>query len=70
MFSLALKKCELYTARTYDYTTYYSLSNISSNTKSDEYYIDFLTYVIAKKDVHILLAETPTDTRSSYEIGE
>lgn len=69
-FFTALKSCDLYSTRTYDYTTFHAIDNIGNKSvKNDDYYVKFVFHVIAKEDVHVLLAESPTDTRSSYEIG-
>lgn len=68
---LALQNCEVLTTRTYDYTKFYKINEINiqnKNNASDDFYANFKVYVIGRRDAHILLSQSPTDTRSSYEI--
>lgn len=66
-----MQNCEVLTTRTYDYTKFYKINEINiqnQNNTSDNFYINFKVYVIGRRDAHILLSQSPTDTRSSYEI--
>lgn len=66
----ALKNCENYSTRIYDYIDFHAIKDISSKIgKNDGYYVNLKVFVIAKRNVHILLAQSESDTRLSYEIG-
>ena len=67
-FISALKACKIYTTNSYDYTEFIPVNNISFTNPEDDFYLNFKIFAVAKRDVHILLSQNETDTRSSYEI--
>lgn len=67
IFIAELKTCNVYVSRSYDYRNFIEIGDIPK--LYGRYYVNFKIFVLAKKDIHILLASTDMEKDSSYEIS-
>lgn len=69
-YILDLDHCENYKARNYEYSTYYNLHTIIDNN-SEDYLVDLKLYVLANKEIYILLSPTSNISNNTvyYEFG-
>lgn len=67
---LDLQNCEVYKAKDYEYKTFYDLRTIVDNN-SEDYLVDLKLFVLASKDVYILLSPSSDilNTTHYYEFG-